>query len=201
MRSKVSLDQSPQGRSADVISVYKQLSEFPYYENYVELTRMELSVIQYTSGIPQTIAFIGSGPLPLTSICLCEALNAKGSTPQSCDFSWPSQGQTLVVNIDQNTTAISQSRALCAKLGSKVRGMEFKCEKAESMDHDLRGFDVVYLAALVGMTQEEKEDVVTHVAARMREGALLVIRTAHSLRTLLYAVRMESWVLSMLTLS
>lgn len=68
--------------------------------------------------------------------------------------------------------------------------MHFLCKEAKYLDHDLREFDVVYLAALVGTTQEEKEVVLTNVVARMREGGLLVIRTAHSLRTLLYPVCM-----------
>jgi hypothetical protein len=53
---------------------------------------------------------------------------------------------------------------------------------------DLRDYDVVYLAALVGCGQIEKEAVVRRVVAQMREGALVVIRTSWGLRGLLYPV-------------
>lgn len=66
--------------------------------------------------------------------------------------------------------------------------MEFLCQKAGSSDLDLRQFDVIYLAALVGMNQEEKEDVLIDLVRRMSMGALVVIRTAHGLRNLLYPV-------------
>jgi nicotianamine synthase len=54
---------------------------------------------------------------------------------------------------------------------------------------DLREFDVVYLAALVGCGQQEKEKLLNLIVANMRDGATLVIRSAHGLRRVLYAVR------------
>jgi nicotianamine synthase len=64
--------------------------------------------------------------------------------------------------------------------------MHFLCAEAGSCD--LRDFDVVYLAALVGSTQAEKEELLKGVVGQMREGAILVIRSAHGLRRVLYAV-------------
>lgn len=66
--------------------------------------------------------------------------------------------------------------------------MEFACEEAGANGRDLRGFDVVFLAALVGASQEEKEGVLMGMVGKMRGGAILVVRTAHGLRKLLYAV-------------
>jgi nicotianamine synthase len=64
--------------------------------------------------------------------------------------------------------------------------MKFSWTEAGSCD--LRDFDVVYLAALVGSTQMEKEGVLIKVVERMREGAILVVRSAYGLRRMLYAV-------------
>lgn len=162
------------------MTVLRLLRAFPYYENYVDLTRMELSAIHaVTPSPPKMIAFIGSGPLPLTSWCLCQALDKASGI----------QGSTTVLNIDSNPQAIVQSRALAERLGRSARGMQFSCQAAGSSDLDLRRFDVVYLAALVGMTQEEKERVLTEIVRGMRVGSLLVIRTGHGLRSLLYPVR------------
>jgi nicotianamine synthase len=64
--------------------------------------------------------------------------------------------------------------------------MQFLCAEAASCD--LMDFDVVYLAALVGSTQGEKEELLKGVVGMMREGAILVVRSAHGLRRVLYAV-------------
>ena len=70
--------------------------------------------------------------------------------------------------------------------------MQFRCEEAENDESDLKGFDIVYLAGLVGTTTKEKESILCGVVRRMSVGSLLVVRTAHSLRTLLYPVYMIS---------
>lgn len=67
--------------------------------------------------------------------------------------------------------------------------MEFVAADAGKSEVDLRNFDVVYLAALVGSTQEQKEAVLVKVVERMSEGALLVVRSADRLRKILYQVR------------
>jgi nicotianamine synthase len=51
---------------------------------------------------------------------------------------------------------------------------------------DLAGYDLVYVAAMVGPHRGDKSRVVEHLYRRMRPGALLLARSAHSLRTLLY---------------
>jgi nicotianamine synthase len=152
-------------------AVFKRLMEFPYFNNYVDLTRLELAAIHCVHPTPiSKLAFIGSGPLPLTSLQLLQM----------------SPSVLEILNIDHNRTAISQSSKLCENLGSKGEGMHFLCAEAGSCD--LRDFDVVYLAALVGSTQVEKEELLKDVVAKMREGAILVIRSAHGLRRVLYAV-------------
>ncbi|KAH8805967.1 putative nicotianamine synthase [Xylogone sp. PMI_703] len=174
---------------ADLISqpvtegeVQKSLRNFPYYSNYVDLTRMELGAIYAVrQTAPNRIAFLGSGPLPLTSLCLCQALTPKSPAGSKSRSSGP-----VVLNIDCNSQAISQSQLLCSKLGAVATGMQFLCADAGSSTIALEEFDVVYLAALVGQTTEEKERVLLNVTNRMSAGSLLIIRTAHSLRKLLY---------------
>lgn len=64
--------------------------------------------------------------------------------------------------------------------------MEFLCAQAGSPEVDLREYDVVYLAALVGMSQEQKEEITLRVASTMRPGSLLVVRSAAGIRKCLY---------------
>jgi nicotianamine synthase len=121
------------------------------------------------------IAFLGSGPLPLTNLCLCNGVKVHRRGRR-----------TRVLNVDCNLEAITQSRVLCAKLGKKAEGMCFL--HAEAGSSDLQKFDVVYLAALVGHTLEEKERILLDVVKNMKVGGLLVIRSAERLRKVLYPV-------------
>ena len=72
--------------------------------------------------------------------------------------------------------------------------MAFSYDCAGGTQNDLSDFDVVYVAALVGATSKEKREIFSKVLERMRPGALLVVRTAHALRKLLYPVSLP-WTL------
>ena len=163
--------------------VDERLATFPYYANYEELARLEMHAIlacspPHPSAVPKRVAFIGSGPMPLTSLCLLRSLNDSGVR---------SPPDTTVLNIDCDQAAIDTSADLVRALGPYALGMEFKCADAAASDcRDLREFNVVYVAALVGQTQMEKEDIILRVASRMKRGALLVMRSAWGLRTCLY---------------
>ncbi len=92
----------------------------------------------------------------------------------------------MVLNIDCDASAIAASLELSMALGEPGRGMEFICAEATSPAGDLAEFDVVYMAALVGVSQAEKEGIVLEVVGRMRKDALLVVRSAWGMRTCLY---------------
>jgi len=132
------------------------------------------------------IAFIGSGPLPLTSLCVLQSLNRTIPAQESEE-----SAKTRILNIDSSLVAVSQSQRLCEVLGSQwSEGMEFSHSAAG--EEDLNSFDVVFLAALVGNTQEEKECVLEGVVGRMRRGGLVVVRSARGCRGLLYPVSFDN---------
>ncbi|RKF60829.1 Nicotianamine synthase 9 [Erysiphe neolycopersici] len=146
-----------------------------YFDTYSKLVNAELSVIQSLLSKPiKKIAFIGSGAMPLTSLCLMGRLT---DTPTNIS----------ILNIDRDAEALEISKILCERLGSKAQEMEFYLAEAGS-SLELEDFDVVYVAALVGNTQEQKEDVLEQVTSRMRPGALLVTRGGRKLRSLIYTV-------------
>ena len=68
--------------------------------------------------------------------------------------------------------------------------MRFVCTQQPSDNYklDLRKFDVVYVASLVGVSQIDKERIILDTASRMRGGALVVIRSSWGLRKILYPV-------------
>ncbi|TVY34714.1 Nicotianamine synthase [Lachnellula subtilissima] len=183
-------------KGANTQEVHKLLATFPYYSNYIDLTRLELAALQTVDPTPpRQIAFIGSGPLPLTSLCLLSSLNEK--TPKTLIQSllsylpsWlnptaPKHPEVSILNIDNNASALRQSEWLCMKLGNIAKQMSFSLSCASSPP-PLHAFPVIYLAALVGSSQSEKEALVQAVVGQMQEGALLVIRTSWGLRSLLY---------------
>lgn len=112
---------------------------------------------------------------------------------------------TTILNIDHSRAAITASSLLISKLqpgretdsGIDVNehesslaatsgDMKFICEEAGTTD--LTSFDTVFLAALVGQTQPEKERLILQVVSKMRSGATLMVRTSWGLRTCLYPV-------------
>ena len=73
---------------------------------------------------------------------------------------------------------------MAAALG--IDGVSFDHEEVHS-GTDLSGYDLVVLAALAGSTPREKQSLLSHLAAAMAPGALLLARSARHLRTLLYS--------------
>jgi nicotianamine synthase len=110
------------------------------------------------------VAFLGSGPLPLSALFLAEALRAE------------------VDAVDCDPVALAAGRRMAAALGP--RGVRFVEGDAAALD--VSGHDVVVLAALVGATRPAKLAVLTHLAATMTPGAVLLARSARAARTLLY---------------
>ncbi len=131
---------------------------------------------------PRTrFAFLGCGPLPLTSLCILSQLSSPQAARQS-------GARPFILNIDWSPDAISSAKELCQRLAIPETCMAFSCDCAGGPQNDLADFDVVYVAALVGTTSAEKREIFRKVLERMRPGALLVVRTAHALRKLLYPV-------------
>ncbi|TPX70154.1 hypothetical protein SpCBS45565_g01963 [Spizellomyces sp. 'palustris'] len=163
-----------------ILEGHGAINDFPYYNNYIDLTRLELNALLSLTpptAPPTQYIFIGSGPLPLTSICLAQELSDR----------FPERTQRIH-NMDLSDRAIQTSSKL---VGSKLDNehisqmMSFEvCDVSNGVQ--LSEFDVVYLAALVGLDSGEKRKILERVRQEMRQGALLVVRSAHSLRGLLY---------------
>src|SRR5450432_2882841 len=127
---------------------------------------MELSAIALVSQgkLPQSFAFLGSGPLPLTSLCIINQLERSNQS-------------VSILNIDHNPDANTAALHLSRSLNYPNSSMSFLHSKADAIHAPLRDYDVVYVAALVGSNSREKREIFSAVLGRMRPGALLVIRT------------------------
>jgi nicotianamine synthase len=116
----------------------------------------------------------------MTSFCILAQLQNSATGSDTADIS--------ILNIDRDRAAFTLSSELSNHLNYSKAEMNFSCDDAETAEDSLADCDVVYLAALVGSTAKEKRGIVRSIAKRMREGALLVVRSAWGLRTLLYPV-------------
>jgi len=152
------------------------LEAFPYLQNYRDLTRIEYhAVAGHAPRAPRRALFVGSGPLPLSALLLA-------------------RHGVQVDAVDIDPEAVELGGRLAAALGDDVRvaagdvldlGDLAEYDLAE---YDLADYDLVCVAALVGLDPGEKAAALAHVRARMRPGALVLARSAHSLRGLLYPV-------------
>jgi len=150
-----------------------QLNIFPYYSNYLKLSLLEFSILtKHSTNVPKKIAFIGSGPLPLTSLVL--ATNHLQNT--------------IFHNYDFDPLANSKASCLVSSDPELSKRMFFYTNDILDVSNALKEYEVVYLAALVGMSVEEKNRIIEHLAKYMAPGALLMLRSAHGARAFLYPV-------------
>jgi nicotianamine synthase len=150
------------------------LGLFPYFNNYILLSELEHGLLaRHVPGPPPSrVAFVGSGPLPLSSLVL-----AARHLPTACFDNYDICGE-----------ANERARRLVrgdAGLGAR---MAFRTSDVACVTRDMASYDVVFLAALVGMAAEEKARVVEHLGRHMAPGAALVVRSAHGARGFLYPV-------------
>jgi nicotianamine synthase len=143
-----------------------ELEHFPYLPNYRDLTRIEYhAVVGHAPCAPRRALFVGAGPLPLSALLLA-------------------RHGVAVDALDVDPEAVALGGALARTLGDDVTVAE-----GDVLDlGDLGVYDLVCVAALVGLAPEDKAAALAHVRARMRPGATVLARSAHSLRGLLYPV-------------
>ncbi|OAL57426.1 Nicotianamine synthase [Pyrenochaeta sp. DS3sAY3a] len=162
------------GTTTPTLSKKELLDLFPYYQNYIDLSRLECSTIEaYLPTSPRRIAFIGSGPLPLTSLCMLDRYpNASAH------------------NIDRDISALRVSQRLCETLGYGQR-MTFACADAsteEERPFHWESLEVVFLAALVGMETSTKLSILASLSRKLKPGTLVIARSARGLRGVLYPI-------------
>ncbi|MCL7046695.1 hypothetical protein MKW94_027345 [Papaver nudicaule] len=147
---------------------------FPYYTNYLKLGRLEYTILSnyITNPNPNHIAFIGSGPLPLTSIVLASN-HLKTTTFHNYD-------------IDISANALASN--LVSADPDLSKRMLFHDTDIMDVTNGLYDYEVVFLAALVGLNKEDKHKVIDHLAKHMAPGSLLMLRSAHGARGFLYPI-------------
>lgn len=149
------------------------LADFPYLDNYDELTRLELGALA-AAGQPvddrTRIGVVGCGPLPLSALALHRATGAR------------------LVAVDNDPAACAAARGVLDLLAPAVAVRRADALTADALGAALDGCDVVVLAALVGLRPRDKSAVLAALARAVAPGVRVVLRSADGLRALLYPV-------------
>lgn len=151
----------------------RNLSLFPYYDNYLKLAKLEYRILRENGvGLPKKAAFIGSGPLPLTTLIMATH----------------HMKSTRFDNFDLDESANAAARQLVASDAVLERRVKFETRDVMEVGEELGDYELIYLAALVGMRKEEKVKIVGHLRKHMKEGGILLVRSAKGARAFLYPV-------------
>ena len=125
------------------------LARFPYLGNYRRLVRLEVDALGRTARRRvRRVAFLGSGPLPLSALLLAQRARRAGRRrrPRRRRLSRPAPG------------------------GHGARRRPGRVRRGGRGELDLAAYDVVVLAALVGESRDEKQPIAPAPAAAMRAG-------------------------------
>ncbi|CEJ57094.1 hypothetical protein PMG11_05801 [Penicillium brasilianum] len=151
------------------------LAKYPRIQNYKTTIPIELGVISIVlQRFPSKVAMLGSGPLPLTSLSIK-------------DYAIEKNYPLDILNVDIVPERIAASTQIFKLLGPQYDTISHHVSDASGSSlPDLTDSDVVYLASLIGVTNEEKVDVLANVARRMSKDSVIVIRSSSGLSRLLW---------------
>ena len=143
------------------------LRSFPYLDNYEELTKREVGLIEH-SGLRldsrHKALVVGSGPLPLSA------------------YELHRQTGIRIDHVDSSSEAIQLCEQLMESLGVSSKYYEALGEAVVLQDT----YDLILIAALAGCTADDKQKIIDTVLPHLVEGGRIVIRSARGSRTLLY---------------
>ncbi|KAK4285758.1 hypothetical protein QN277_002408 [Acacia crassicarpa] len=158
---------------AQIPKPLNNLNLFPYYGNYVKLANLENRILRGNGVVhPNKVAFVGSGPMPLTSLIM--ATHHMVSTHFD--------------NFDIDEKANEAARRIVATDLELEKRMKFETRNVMEVKERLGQYDCIFLAALVGMNREAKVKVLGHLSKYMKEGGFLLVRSANGARAFLYPV-------------
>lgn len=154
-------------RIAKSLNPKLELGNFPYLENYRELTKREIDLIT-SSGFyinkNTRCLFVGSGPLPLSIFEVAYQVNCK----------------TYGLDLDQEAIELSQKTS--EKLGIDINFIHSNAEIFHTKDK----FDLIFIAALAGKTIDQKQAITDNLLKYLNQNGRLIMRSARNSRRLLY---------------
>lgn len=144
----------------------RDLEEFPYYQNYVDLVTWEYGVLEkYLEKKPNKILFVGGG-LPMTAMILAEKFEVE------------------IDCIDIDEELVNKTQEIGKKLS--VNSLNILCADFYALK-DLSKYDVVIVAALVADQKAGFEPVFSYLSSVLTRGQTVLCRYAVGLAEIFYA--------------
>ena len=131
-------------------SPWDTVKKFVYYPNYLELARMESTGANLCPG--DRVVFLGSGPMPLTLVCLCIQYKVFG------------------IGIEQSTEYAQLSRLLI-----KTLGLEKQISIIEGSHYSLPLPEPCRLI-MIGADALPKDEIFIHLSKHLDQGTALSYR-------------------------
>lgn len=143
----------------------EEVTKFPFFSNYRGLVHEEWKMVREHAHDVSKALFVGSGSFALS---LIQA---------------HAEGVREIVGFDREKEANERAAKLLGVLGvSNVAFITADAETFEGYD----AFPVIFVAALVGLREDEKMKIVNAIIKRSVPGTLLVVRSASGLKKLFY---------------
>ena len=152
---------------AESTSPKDTLATFPYIDNYRELTRRELELVEHSGlslNTTHRALIIGSGPLPLSALEIHR------------------QSGAAVDHVDSSLQAITLSSKVSEALKMKGRHIHGLGQNVPLNDT----YDLILIAALAGETATEKQAIIDNVLPHLSAQGRIIVRSARGSRELLY---------------
>lgn len=143
------------------------VADFPYIENYAELVRREIELIE-RSGLTLTpgmrLLMVGSGPLPLSAL------------------EYARQRELIVDHVDISMPAV----VLCCGV-SELLGIPGETMFGDGRTVHLNAsYDAILIAGLAGESLHDKQSIIDHILPSLGCDGRLIVRSAAGVRRLLY---------------
>jgi nicotianamine synthase len=150
------------------------LESFPYYKNYLDLSRLELYTLKgCVHHHIQTVLFVGGGPLPMTAIVLAIHFGL------------------CVTILDSDESAVYLSRQLIEKL-DLTQKIEIQHEDGATYQN-YQGSSMIFVAALAGIDTMSKNNICKQIKAQSQPGTYILARSSWGVRNLLYKPLSTTW--------
>ncbi|PMB70828.1 putative nicotianamine synthase 4 [Beauveria bassiana] len=159
--------------TSNITDAWKAFNTSPVHAFYEHSLKTEWGCIQLALGRdPESIAILGSGAMPETAVWVKVWAKQRDKRVQIHSL------ELLPERLEKSIKVID---ALC-----DLQDCTFESGDIRAVPRDLREYDAVYFNASVGRTTTEKEDLLLHVVSRMRPGAVVLARSTHSIKTMVY---------------
>ncbi|MGL5831074.1 MAG: nicotianamine synthase family protein [Candidatus Altimarinota bacterium] len=152
-----------------IIDGSKSIKAFPYYQNYVDLTELEMGLLDISRAdwhkFP--ILFVGGGSLPMTAIMLAFLRSIKSTI------------------VDSDEEAILLARQLVNKLGLSEMISIIKADGGTFDEYN--NYSTIYVAALAGIDDDDcKRAIFQKIGEDAQTDQLLIARSSWGARKALY---------------